>query len=143
MTICWKIIIFLIACIFTIRIVNGNVKIKPLSNDCKSFTESSTMNPKRLVKLYWFYTDWCSHCKAFESEWNKFVKKMQLLHLENLEIVTINGDHDITASDSLQKKFKINGYPTVLFYFLDGTHMMYDGARNSDSLYERTIQLLK
>lgn len=70
-----------------------------------------------------FYAPWCTHCKAMSKTWNELAKELK----NQINIAKI----DVTVNSRTRKRFKIEGFPTLLF-FKNGK--MYDYKHNDRSL---------
>jgi thiol-disulfide isomerase/thioredoxin len=63
-------------------------------------------------ELYFFYTDWCPHCKKAKPEWQNFKsmysggKKINGYSINFIEV-------DCEANPEIADKFKVEGYPTI------------------------------
>ncbi|CAK9294911.1 unnamed protein product [Gordionus sp. m RMFG-2023] len=74
---------------------------------------------------YWyvmFYAPWCNHCQHLEPLWSKVA---DILYHTPIKVAKI----DATKHRYLANKFKINGFPTIIF-FSNGKPHVYDGSRN-------------
>lgn len=71
--------------------------------------------------MIYFYAPWCKHCQAFEPEYQKAAA---VLKKENIYLAKIDSSTDKKAA----QKYKVNGYPTVLF-FLKGEPIEFTGGR--------------
>jgi len=92
------------------------------------FKKYSLENFGNPTSCTYYYMENCGHCKRFSPEWDKFESSyegpVQLRKLEMNE-----------AGDDLQK-YKIKGFPTVLFLDENGQSKEYDGPRTSDGLMQ-------
>ena len=71
--------------------------------------------------MIYFYAPWCRHCQAFEPEYQKAAG---VLKKENIYLAKIDSSTDKKAA----QKYKVNGYPTILF-FLKGDPIEFTGGR--------------
>ena len=58
------------------------------------------------VKLYFFYVDWCPHCRNAKPVIDK-------LNLPNTEIIKVDCEDE--SNNSLAKDFGVKAYPTIVF----------------------------
>lgn len=117
-----------------------NLEMNETINNRETILEVKRDSSKRtLEKVIWFYADWCGHCKVFKPQWQQYV---ELMKGKEVVIQEVNGDEDRNAEVSLQEKYNIRGYPTVVFHFSDNTFEHYSGARTSDALLKKTNELL-
>lgn len=77
-----------------------------------------------------FYAPWCGHCKTLAPE---YAKAAQTLSKQDPPAVIAKVD--ATANKSLQSKFGVKGYPSML-WFQDGKQTKYTGERTADAIVE-------
>ncbi|EWC74451.1 protein disulfide-isomerase domain, partial [Plasmodium falciparum UGT5.1] len=70
-----------------------------------------------------FYAPWCSHCKAMSKTWAQLATELK----GKINVAKI----DVTLNSKTRKRFKIEGFPTLL-YFKNGK--MYDYKNHDRSL---------
>ena len=86
--------------------------------------------------LILFYAPWCGHCKAFHPEFEKVSKATKGLF--RIGAVNCEDERDIA------QKYKIDGYPTVLFFGDDKTKTEeYEGNRKADKVIEYLFEKAK
>ena len=76
--------------------------------------------------LIYFYAPWCNHCKSFSPEYQK---SSSILKKDNIYLSKIDSSKNSISS----KKYKINGFPTILF-FRKGIPFEFEGGRSSKEL---------
>jgi len=76
-----------------------------------------------------FYAPWCGHCKQLKPEYSSLAK-----HYEGDTGVTIAA-MDATVH-SPPSEFKIEGYPTLIYYTKDKKQIPYDGPREKSDMVE-------
>ena len=76
--------------------------------------------------LIYFYAPWCNHCKSFSPEYQK---SSSILKKDNIYLSKIDSSKNSISSN----KYKINGFPTILF-FKKGIPIEYEGGRSSKEL---------
>lgn len=83
------------------------------------------------VKLGVYYTSWCGHSKAFMNEWtNNLLPAVDASELkEKVQFEAIDCD----KNEAICEKYKISGYPTILFHGSDKIYE-YNGARTTDKI---------
>ena len=86
--------------------------------------------------LILFYAPWCGHCKAFHPEFEKVAKSAKGLF--KIGAVNCEDEKDIA------QKYKIDGYPTVLF-FGDNKKKTeeYEGDRKAEKVIEYLFEKAK
>ena len=86
--------------------------------------------------LILFYAPWCGHCKDFHPEFEKVSKATKGLF--RIGAVNCEDERDIA------QKYKIDGYPTVLFFGDDKTKTEeYEGNRKADKVIEYLFETAK
>ena len=86
--------------------------------------------------LILFYAPWCGHCKAFHPEFEKVSKATKGL----FKIGAVNCEDE----KDLAQKYKIDGYPTVLFFGDDKKKTEeYEGNRKADKVIEYLFEKAK
>lgn len=75
----------------------------------KEFIKEGNAN-NNSADLYFFYTDWCPHCKSAKPEWQRFKDDYENKLVKDVEInfVEIDCDKDTETAT----KFSVDGYPT-------------------------------
>jgi thiol-disulfide isomerase/thioredoxin len=93
--------------------------------------DSDNIIPKNAT-LYFFYTNWCPHCKKAQPEWLK-LKDTTQGSVKGINIVfkEIDCDKDTNLAD----KFKVNGYPTIKLVY-DNKIYDYDAKPDEDTLIQ-------
>jgi thiol-disulfide isomerase/thioredoxin len=67
-------------------------------------------NNKTIV--YFFYADWCGHCKHFKPIFNQFKKK--IFNNKKVRVIEVNADDKNPNIQELYKKYDIDGFPTTI-----------------------------
>mgnify|MGYP006102597749 CR=1 FL=1 len=77
-----------------------------------------------------FYAPWCGHCKAMAPAWDELTKSFT----DSSKIFI--GEIDCTQHETLCKRFKVEGYPTVKFVQGGDVEMQdYEGELNFEALH--------
>ena len=80
-------------------------------------------------KLYLFHMKNCGHCEKLMPEWDKFVVENK----SGIKPISI----EVGEKPELAKRYKINGYPTMILVNSDGKKIKeYDGERTVVGLLE-------
>jgi thiol-disulfide isomerase/thioredoxin len=63
------------------------------------------------VDIYFFYTEWCPHCKTAKPIWADFKAQMGETKVNgaSLHFIEVDCDKDVATSD----KFNVKGFPTI------------------------------
>lgn len=58
------------------------------------------------AEIYLFKADWCPHCRAFKSTWDKLSSDLK----SKYKFITVDADKD----EDLIKKWNVQGFPTII-----------------------------
>lgn len=75
-----------------------------------------------------FFAPWCGHCKKLAPAWKQLAKHME----HKLTIAEVNCDE----FGALCKSQNIEGYPTLLYFPIQGEKIEYTGSRAAPKLKE-------
>jgi len=127
----------------------------PYSEKQKLADMANANGRKKIANIYFFFVDWCPHCKTAKPEWNNF--KLQYNNTErggyiikcyDINCTEDNGTIDIsdmppdangeikttpTKIADLIRKYNIEAYPTIKMV-KDGTTIEYDAKITYDHL---------
>lgn len=67
--------------------------------------------PPKEAELYFFYTEWCPHCKNAKPEWAKLKDEYANKTINNTSIIFREVDCD--KEEKIADEFNVDGYPTV------------------------------
>ena len=84
--------------------------------------------------MYFFYTNWCPHCKTAMPVWNKFKEHVnEKGHSSNVKInfIEVDCDKDKKTAD----KFNVTGYPTIKLSYKDEI-IEYDAKPDMEHLQQ-------
>lgn len=91
------------------------------------------------VQVYFFYANWCPHCKKAKPEWDSFSKSYNGKTIGNMTVQTTTVDCTDGTSPMIQT-YKINGYPTV-FAMQNGNRIDFD-SKISESALSKFVESL-
>ncbi len=123
-------ILFMCAAVFVYRrYVIGNISKNYVTNN-----EFSNKNQDiTSADIYFFYTEWCPHCKTAKPVWADFKKQMsnKTVNGITLNFFEVDCDKDTATSD----KFNVKGFPTIKL--LKGNQVIeYDAKPSTANLIE-------
>jgi thiol-disulfide isomerase/thioredoxin len=102
------VIVFIIAALFMYRrSVVSNMNKKYVANN--EFSQNG--NGIKTADIYFFYTEWCPHCKTAKPVWADFKNQIgdKKINGVALNFIEVDCDKDTATSD----KFNVKGFPTI------------------------------
>lgn len=86
-----------------------------------------------IAQVYYFYTQWCPHCKNATTVWDEFTNMYDKKTIKNYVIscTSVDCDSDETTAD----QYNVESYPTIKLV-KDGTVYEYDAKPNIETLGE-------
>jgi thiol-disulfide isomerase/thioredoxin len=123
-------IIFIIAAIYTYKqYVTPRTNPSYVAN--KEYIAES--DPSNVVDLYFFYTNWCPHCKTAKPIWSSFKDEIGENKVKGYKINFI--EVDCEKETSVADKFNVVGYPTIKL--IKGNEIVeYDAKPDKATLLE-------
>jgi len=106
----------------------------------KEYTTTTSSDTKGNADLYFFYTDWCPHCKSAKPIWGKFKEDIMTNGHSSgviINFIEVDCDKDKSTAD----KFKVTGYPTIKLNYND-TIVEYDAKPDINTLNQFLNQSL-
>ena len=78
------------------------------------FSNTNPNAPKETITIYYFFADWCPHCKKTRGDWNAFASEFNGKTVGNYNIICYDEDcSDRDNPTKLQTKYNVFQYPTV------------------------------
>jgi len=103
----------------------------------KKYVANNEFNKSRKgvesVDIYFFFTEWCPHCKTAKPIWFEFKKDMEGKKVNGVSVnfFEVDCDKDTEMSD----KFNVKGFPTIKM--MKGNQMIeYDAKPSKETLNE-------
>ena len=129
------VLLFAIAALFMYRrSFVGRMNNKYVTNNEFSKNAATTNGSDvTSVDIYFFYTEWCPHCKTAKPVWADFKKQMGDKSVNGVTInyYEIDCDKDTATSD----KFNVKGFPTIKL--VKGSQIIeYDAKPSTVNLIE-------
>jgi thiol-disulfide isomerase/thioredoxin len=111
----------------------GNKDFKDVAN--------ANMREKEL-SVYFFYVDWCPHCKTALPDWIKFKNEYDGKEINNYKVncVEMNCTEETQDIEDAIAKYKIEGYPTIKMS-KDNKTIEFD-AKITYSALEKFVQMM-
>lgn len=85
------------------------------------------------AELYFFYTNWCPHCKTAKPIWQDFKDTMGNKEIKGRKITYL--EVDCEADPATAETFNVKGYPTIKLV-KDDQVIEYDAKPDKDTLME-------
>lgn len=137
----WLILLLLVVFLCAAIYVYNNY-VKPRINKAyvanKEYVQKQDSGSSKSADLYFFYTNWCPHCKSARPIWNKL--KEQTPQVNNVTINYI--DIDCEKEPTVAEKFKVEGYPTIKLSY-NNKIIEYDAKPDLDILNQFLTQYLQ
>ena len=134
-------IVFALASYFVYtRYISDYIKNKKYADVANSASRDEAL------QIYFFYADWCPHCKTAKPGWNQFKSKMDGSVVNGYTIETIGVDCTNLDSDpesaQLVKENDVSGFPSIIA-FKDNKRIDYDAKVNLNSLNQFVAAITK
>ena len=102
--------------------------------------ENKGENENPSADIYYFYTDWCPHCKDSRPAWDDFKSTIGEggINDHNVNFYEVNCEENT----DLANKFKIESYPTIKMV-LGNQIIEYDAKPNVDTLTQFVQSTIK
>lgn len=81
---------------------------KPTYIDNKEFGSDNSPN-KKAIDVYYFFVDWCPHCKKARPVWNELKSAMPAVNGRPINYHEVDCDKSPQQAD----KFEVTSYPTI------------------------------
>ena len=122
-------VIFTCAAVFVfVTYVKPNLNKEYVAN--KEFTQTPS-ETENYADLYFFYTEWCPHCKTAKPIWSKLQEDIRGSQINGTKIKFIEVDCD--KDPDTANKFNVEGYPTIKL--VNKTQIIeYDAKPDVDTL---------
>ena len=86
-----------------------------------------------VATLYFFYTDWCPHCKTARPEWDAFKEEIGDSVIKSKKIKFVEVDCEKNGKEA--EKFNVEGYPTIILV-IGNKVIEYDAKTSKESLHQ-------
>jgi thiol-disulfide isomerase/thioredoxin len=109
----------------------------------KDFTDVANANMReKELSVYFFYVDWCPHCKTALPDWIKFKNEYDGKDVNKYTIncVEMNCTEETQEIEDAIEKYNIKGYPTIKMSKDDKT-IEFD-AKITYSALEKFVQMM-
>lgn len=108
--------------------VNSNEKMKSFEDVANNKTRGKP------VQVYFFFVDWCPHCKTAHPEWSAFKEEFNGKKINDCDIECIEvNSTDKDDNDPMMAEFNIKAYPTV-FLLKDDYRVDFDAKITKKTL---------
>ena len=99
----------------------------------KEFAPGPRQGEYPTVELYYFYTEWCPHCKTSSPIWDKFKEEVDGKFFKDkmVKCIEVDCEKDTLTAD----KYDIKGYPTIKLVN-DNKVIEYDAKAHLETLHQ-------
>lgn len=113
------------------KFVKSKIDNKYVAN--KEFLPGPRPGEIPTVDLYFFFTEWCPHCKTARPVWDKFKEELNNKFVNNTRINFI--EVNCEKKKNLAEKYDIKGYPTIKM--VNGNKVIeYDAKTDLETLHQ-------
>lgn len=106
----------------------------------KEFIKGSDDDLNKTADLYFFYTEWCPHCKKAKPEWEQLKMEYENKQINGYKINFIEVDCD--QNKEIAEQYNVEGYPTIKL--VSGNQIVeYDAQPNKKTLEQYLATVLK
>lgn len=80
------------------------------------------------IQVYFFYVDWCPHCKTAKPEWEAFRTEFdgKTIHNQTIECISMNCTDDSNRDVKIaMSDFSVNSFPHIVLV-ANGSHIEFD-----------------
>ena len=128
------VVLFLLIAIYIyVNYVSPALSLSYVANKEYASTSTTDNSAPDVADLYFFYTDWCPHCKKAKPIWNELKQQIngKLINNVNVNLIEVDCDKD----EQIASKFKITGYPTIKLVYKDQI-IEYDAKPDLNTLHQ-------
>lgn len=86
---------------------------KPKYIDNKEYGSEASSTQKKAIDVYYFYVDWCPHCKKARPIWDQLKNDMPTVHGRPVKYHEVNCEDTDNGGKQTADKFEVSGYPTI------------------------------
>jgi len=123
-------VLFTIACIGSVYYFYKNYK---KNKDQQQYLENNEFLKKvhsTKGQFYYFYTEWCPHCKEADPIWEKIKTDSRF---KDYKLNFIKVDCDAKDNSAVVAEYKIKEFPSYILV-INGKKYIYDATLNPESL---------
>jgi len=108
---------------------------KPNNEKVPKWDASNTSSNE--VELYFFFANWCPHCRNAKPEWEKVKKEYENKTIKGYKVIFIEVDcsNPSNEANKLMDQYHVEGFPTIKMN-KNGTQINYDAKVTSSHLIE-------
>lgn len=137
----WLILLLLVVFLCAAIYVYNNY-VKPRINKAyvanKEYVQKQDSGSSKSADLYFFYTNWCPHCKSARPIWDKLKEETPQVNDITINYIDIDCEKEATVAE----KFKVEGYPTIKLSY-NNKIIEYDAKPDLDILNQFLTQYLQ
>ena len=114
----WIVLIIILLIIFLLLGVYSYKKYYESKIPTKPFKNVANANTRgKPTEVFFFYADWCPHCKNAKPEWYKFKEEYdgKVMNGWQIQCIEVNcTDENNDTSNKLIAEYKVESYPTII-----------------------------
>lgn len=124
------VVIFVLAGYFAYKTMAKSYVDGSGSSDISNYNKQ-----EKEATIYFFYADWCPHCKTAKPEWAKFTNNYNGKSMNDYTLVcsSVNCTEETSENAQIIQKYSIDSYPTVKM-LKDGSIIEFDSKISESSL---------
>lgn len=122
-----------IAIFFYFYYVSPQLKASYKPNNEKNAKDDTSGD--NTAELFFFFADWCPHCKAAKPIWNDLKAEYENKTINGYHVVftEIDCSTETAEVDKMMDKYNVEGYPTIKL-LKDGQVIEYDAKPSKETL---------
>ena len=137
------VIVFLLATYYAYKLYAA----PKIENDAHSDVANAKQRNKQAT-LYYFYTNWCPHCKKASPEWNKFKSKYgdnsNLVNDYKINCIGVDcANEENPQVKDLVSLHSVDSYPTVKLVLDEGDVIDFDSKITNETLEQFVNTVLR
>lgn len=138
----WIFLVIILLVVFILLGVYGYKKYYESKKPIKPFNNVANANTRgKPTEVFFFFAEWCPHCKNAKPEWNKFKEEYngKVMNGWQIQCVEVNcTDENNETSNKLIAEYKVESYPTIIMVVGDNK-INFDSKVTASALSQLVI----